>query len=56
MEKDLGGLAEVGNTQMRVLWNSDDTAWEDRLLSVLERLDKFKERVEGLDDLLESAR
>lgn len=54
LEKDLGGLAEVGNTQMRVRWNSDDTAWEDRLLSVLERLDRFKERVEGLDDLLES--
>jgi len=55
LEKELAGLAEVGNTQIRVHWNSDDAVSQDRLLAVLEKLVKFKRRLERLDTLVETS-
>ena len=55
LEKELAGLAEVGNTQIRVPWNLDDAVSQDRLLAVLEKLVKFKRRLERLDTLVETS-
>ena len=48
LEKSLGGLAQVGNTQVRVAWHHQEAVWRERVLVVLEGLVAFHARVERL--------
>ncbi len=48
LEKALGGLAQVGNTQIRIAWHPQQRVWKERLLVVLESLDAFQARIREL--------
>ena len=55
LEKALAGLAQVGNTQIRVLWHLQERVWQQRLLAVLEGLVAFLARMEQLPSAVGAA-
>lgn len=48
LEKALGGLAEVGNTHIRIAGHPQPRVWKERLLAVLESLEAFQARLPRL--------